>query len=183
MILDTGFIVRLNVGKYTWSMRPWGIVVVCRSVIVMDARCKAISQLGMSSSQLTFIFFRGVGLNHQPEFIALEIPTVFFVTCVRFLFVLRSTGLPRINPRPADVFSNEKGIEALRKPTKPWSIYLGGYSSNNHNLILFYGTLPNETAVWGLLIRGWYCWRWLKLVLLVMILAKTWATAKGGDFG
>ena len=23
--------------------------------------------LGMSSSQLTFIFFRGVGLNHQPD--------------------------------------------------------------------------------------------------------------------
>ena len=78
MILDTGFIVRLNVGKYTWSMRAWGIVVVCRSVIVIDATCKAISQLGMSSSQLTFIFFRGVGLNHQPEFFALEIPQGFF---------------------------------------------------------------------------------------------------------
>jgi len=32
--------------------------------------------LGMSSSQLIFIFFRGVGLNHQPDTVTARLPAI-----------------------------------------------------------------------------------------------------------
>ena len=39
---------------------------------------------------------------------------------------------------------------------QPWFINWGGYSSNSHNPILFYGTSPINQPFGGLLIQGWH---------------------------
>ena len=75
-------------------------------------------QLGLSSSQLTFIFFRGVGLNHQPAMDPLGVH--LWIVAIRSSATKRCTKLPLVLRRMVELWPIWWRL--LRKLVNSWRL-------------------------------------------------------------